>query len=112
MSEPIVVYLPGGESIEVDERQWRVLASANWNRLEEGGYVQWSETVRRHADGRTLVYVVEAKPDGIVTVAGELFPAKSRDVETAIQQLANRFDIPTNVPHSCITAYRRIAAKP
>jgi hypothetical protein len=106
-SEPIVVYLPHGETIEVNEDEWRELAAANWNSLEDDGYVQWSEVLRGNADGRTLVYVVEAKPDGIVTVAGEILPAQSPDVEAAVQRLANRFGIPTNVPHSCVAAYRR-----
>jgi len=107
MAEPIVIDLPEGESIAVDEREWQEIASANWNRLEDDGYVQWTQTVRRHADGRILVYVVYLPTSGILRTAGEILPAGSEDVPAVIQRLAEQFDVPTNVPHFCIEGFKR-----
>jgi hypothetical protein len=107
MVEPIVIDLPNGESIEVNENEWAELASANWNRLEVDGYVQWTQTIRRHRDGRILVYVINLPSSGILRTAGTILPAGSKGMSRAVEQLADQFDVPTNVPHFCIEGYKR-----
>jgi hypothetical protein len=108
MAEPIVIDLPHGESLTVDDDQWTLIASANWNRLEdEGGYIQWTQGVRQHADGRTLVYVVFLPTSGILKTAGEILPPGSDAVPNTIYRLAEEFDVPTNVPHLCAEGFRR-----
>jgi hypothetical protein len=107
MAEPIVIDLPNGQSIEVDESEWIELASAKWNRLEDDGYVQWTQTVCRHKDGRILVYVINLPTSGILKTAGEILPAGSKSVTNVVERLAEQFDVPTNVPHFCIEGYKR-----
>src|SRR5215213_9089026 len=111
MPEPIVIDLPHGQSIEVNENEWTELASAKWNRLEDDGYVEWTQTVCRHADGRILVYVVFLPTSGILRTAGEILPAKGADVPAVVQRLAEHFDVPTNVTHFCIEGYKRANKK-
>jgi hypothetical protein len=111
MAEPIVVDLPNGQSIEVNENEWKELASANWNRLEDDGYVQWTQTIRRHADGRILVYVIYLPTSGILRTTGEILPAGSKSVPNVVERLAQQFDVPTNVPHFCIESYNRASSK-
>jgi hypothetical protein len=107
MAEPIAIDLPNGESIEVNDNEWTELASAKWNRLEDDGYVQWTQTIRRHKDGRILVYVIVLPTSGILRTAGELLPAGSKGVPNVVERLAEQFDVPTNVPHFCIEGYKR-----
>jgi hypothetical protein len=107
MAEPIAIDLPNGESIEVNENEWTELASAKWNRVEDDGYVQWTQTIRRHKDGRILVYVIVLPTSGILRTAGELLPAGSKSVPDVVERLAQQFDVPTNVPHFCIEGYKR-----
>jgi hypothetical protein len=107
MAEPIVIDLPNGESIEVNENEWTELASAKWNRLEDDGYIQWTQTVCRHKDGRILVYVINLPTSGILRTAGELLPAGSKSVPNVVERLAEQFDVPTNVPHFCIEGYKQ-----
>jgi hypothetical protein len=110
MSEPIVVDLPQGRSIEVSS-EWKELASARWNRLEDDGYVQWTQTVCQHADGRILVYVIVLPSSGILRTAGELLPAGSQDVAAAVERLAEQYDVPTNVAHLCISHFEGTGGK-
>jgi hypothetical protein len=105
-SEPIVIDLPGGESIEVNNSHWTEIASSDWNRLRDDGFVQWTQTICRDEDGRILVYVVLLPTSGILKTAGEILPA-GVDVTDAVERLAQRFDVPSNVPYSCIQRYRR-----
>ena len=107
MSEPLVIDLPGGESIEVNENEWTQVAAANWNRSEDDGYVQWTQTVRRHADGRTLVYVLHLPTSGIMQTVGEILPKGSSDVPAVVKRLAEQCDVPSNVSNSCLEAYKR-----
>ncbi|MBA3481222.1 MAG: hypothetical protein H0T51_05345 [Pirellulales bacterium] len=107
MAESIVIDLPNGQSIEVNDSEWTELASANWNRLEDDGYVQWTQTIRRHKDGRILVYVIYLPTSGILRTAGEILSAGSKSVANVVERLAEQFDVPTNVPHFCIEGYKR-----
>jgi hypothetical protein len=107
MPEPVVVDLPHGQAVEVNRSEWRELASARWNRLEDDGYVQWTQTVCRHADGRILVYVISLPASGILRTSGEILPAGSNEVPAVVDRLAEQFDVPTNVPHFCIEGYKR-----
>ena len=43
-------------------------------------------SVRRHADGRTLVYVAVTLRGKLVAASGELLPAGSAEVEAAIKR--------------------------
>jgi hypothetical protein len=110
MSEPIVIDLPEGRSIEVTQ-EWKELASARWNRLENDGYVQWTQTVCRHADGRILVYVIVLPTSGILQTAGEVLPPGSKDVAAVVKRLAEEYDVPTNVAHLCIEHFKDASGK-
>ena len=109
MAHPMAVDLPNGESIEVNDSEWMEIASEKWNRVEDNGHVEWIQSVRRHGDGRILVYVIYLPTSGILQTAGEILPARSDDVSHLITRLAQRFDVPTNVPHACSEQYERYA---
>jgi hypothetical protein len=109
MTESLVIDLPDGEAIEVGNAEWMEISSAKWNRLEDGGYAQWTEAVLRHADGRILVYVIYLPSSGILQTVGEILPAGTREVSELITRLAERFDVPSNVPHACIDGFEQYA---
>jgi hypothetical protein len=102
--------MPGGETVAVTADEWPTVASADWNRLSDSGFVQWSQTICRHADGRLLIYVVVLPTSGILKTAGEVLPAGSNVID-AVERLARQFDVPSNVPYSCIQRYRRAEQK-
>ena len=105
-SERTVIDLPNGGSIDIDLPEWHAIASANWNRLRDDGLVQWTQSICRHEDGRILVYVVVMPTSGILKTSGEILP-DGTDVTDSIERLAQKFDVPSNVPYSCIQRYLR-----
>jgi len=111
MKESIVVDLPNGQSVDVNESDWTEIASANWNRLEDNGHVQWTQTIRRHKDGRILVYVIHLPTNGILRTAGEVLPTGGDSVTNVVERLAAQFDVPTNVPHFCNEGYQRAISR-
>jgi len=72
MNDPLNVKLPDKSQMPVDELQWRQLWSATWASLREPGYLTWEPTLRRHEDGRSLVYVTLTQPGGSTSSVGEI----------------------------------------
>ena len=61
------------------------------------------------ADMETVASLLRDLSAGILQTAGEILPAGSDDVSHLITRLAQRFDVPTNVPHACSEQYERYA---
>lgn len=110
MRVPVIIDLPDGETLEAGDPLWPLVASAKWNRPGDDGYIEWVQSICRHSNGLLLVYVVMLPPSGILRTAGEILPDDSGLVD-AIERLAKRFNVPTNVPYSCIQRYRRVTEK-
>jgi hypothetical protein len=107
MSQVLTIQLPDGLSTEMDETEWLQLASANCHHLTEKGYFDSDLIVRKHADDRTLVYVVVKDPEGDTTASGELFLPGTTDVESHILRVAQQFDLNEQVQKTCVEAFRR-----
>src|SRR5688572_22421425 len=76
--------------------------------VSEGGYAIWRLSVRKSADGRSLVYVAATLSGKTVTCAGELLPAGNDNIESVIYRVATRFELPDQVPQECV---RELAAQ-
>jgi hypothetical protein len=110
MSVPVIIDLPDGDTLETGDPSWPEIASAKWNRPRDDGYIEWTQSICRHSDGRLLAYVIMLPPSGILRTAGEILADDSLLVDT-MAALAKKFDVPTNVPYSCIQRYKRVAGK-
>ena len=110
MPVPILIDLPDGATLEAGGPAWAEVASASWNRPGDDGYVEWTQAICRHADGRLLVYVMMLPPSGILRTAGEILSTDASLVDV-VERLARKFDVPSNVPYSCIQRYRRAAGQ-
>jgi hypothetical protein len=105
MPVPVIIDLPDGATLEAGDPTWPEVASARWNRPSDDGYIEWTQSICRHPDGRLLVYVVMLPPSGILRTAGEIL-ADDADLVASVERLAKMFDVPSNVPYSCIQRYR------
>jgi hypothetical protein len=80
--------------------------------LEHGEADEYEITVRRHADGRHLIYATITRsvlkaadhdPDAH-TYSGELMDAEDTELEAAIQHQAGMLGIPASVSDDCISS--------
>lgn len=110
MPVPVIIDLPNGASLEAGDPAWPELVSVGWSRPDDDGYVEWTQSICRHADGRLLVYALMLPPSGILRTAGEILP-NDQELVDVVERLAQKFDVPTNVPYSCIQRYRRAVGK-
>jgi hypothetical protein len=101
MSRPLRIQLPDGTWLRIDQDEWRLLASAIHFREQKGATDQ--VFVRRHADGRILIYVVlDHAAAELAIVAGEALPAPGSAAESAVKRLAARFALPQSVTEECL----------
>jgi hypothetical protein len=103
------ITLTGRAPVRVREDLWPVIASGrSWSgeHWSEANYV-WHLTVRKHADGRTIVYGSEDEGNGgvprdyVSAHAGELLEAGA-DVAGAILRVASGARCPPGMAQACI----------
>jgi hypothetical protein len=108
MPQVLMIQLPDGITIEMDEIEWLQVASSAWQHLTESGFVDSELIVREHTyDGRMLVYVVAKNPEGQTTASGELLLAGTIDVESTIVRVAQQFDVNDQVVQTCVAELRQ-----
>jgi hypothetical protein len=118
------VTLTGRPPVSIDTEEWPRIAHASddsdsgidyarhQQSLSQGECDTYSMTVRRHADGRTLVYAVldaaipewGAPAHGESRRGGELVPAGGADVASVIRRVGEDVGIPDGVIRDCIAA--------
>jgi hypothetical protein len=105
MSRRLTIQLPDQTSIRIDSDEWSAIAFSDFG---GGGASLFGQLlICRHSDGWILVYVTFDVQVGESISVGELLPAGSADVESAIWRLAERFTVPTRVVRECIEQFSR-----
>lgn len=110
MTVPVLIDLPNGVTIEVGDPAWELIATANCNRPNGDGYVEWTQSISRNADGELLVYVLMLPPSGIIQTGG-IVSSGDGELIDVVERLAKRFDVPSHVPYSCLQRYKRALAR-
>jgi hypothetical protein len=59
----LTIRLSSGLEIEINPDEWPEIGSAEWTEQRTGGLITGRVMVRRHSDGRTVMYV-DANPGG------------------------------------------------
>ena len=104
---PLTIRLPDGSSLDINRDEWPTLVSPVGETRDVGQYATEHLFVGKYADGRTLVYVVIDQPDAENTIAGEMLPAGSADIEAAVRRVAERFAISTRLVDQCLDSIKR-----
>jgi len=95
--------------VSINEEKWPVIAYGSdfSGKIKCQANEEWSVRVRRHADGRAIVYAVrDSGPGGMPAGwhgarTGEIVPADA-DVADAIQRVGTEAEIPEHVIADCI----------
>ena len=93
MPSPLSVRLSSGMQIEIDPSDWPEIGDAQWTTQQEGGVVKAHVVVRRHSDGRVLLYI-DANPGEGPLVRGDLLPSGAAEVEEAIGRFGELHALP------------------
>lgn len=103
--DTLTIALSGRPPVRIVKTEWPIIASAKtWdNALEVQADRIWTLTVRRHADGRAIVYGIfrsayQNEPD---RRGGELLPP-DQDIATAIYHIADALEFPRPLADECI----------
>jgi hypothetical protein len=89
----------------VDANDWPEIGSAEWTDQPTGGVVMARVIVRRHADGRTVMYI-DANPGEGPLVDGDLLPLETKELDDAIERFGELHDMPDWVVAKCIQSVR------
>jgi hypothetical protein len=92
-------------TIEMDPSAWPIIGDAEWTTQREGGVVAAHVVIRRHADGRTVMYV-DANPGEGPLVSGDLLPPAPAEIEEAIRRFGAAKEMPDWVAERCIQSVR------
>jgi len=111
------ITLTGRAPVSIFEAEWPVTAKGNGDSYGSGDYSRYQQAqqqgeidvyclrVRRHTDGRTLVYgVLDAAPvwTGSEDHRGGVLLAGGEDVAAAIRSVGEECEIPDSVIRECI----------
>ena len=95
------VKLSDGSTIAVADGQWSILCSPVRRTLTDHGYVGRSLIVRRHTDGRYLVYGLTERESDPPSTLGQLVPANG-DVQDALYRVAGETQMSTWHVEECL----------
>jgi hypothetical protein len=87
-SPHLVITLTGQAPVRILKADWDIIAlGENWIGDTKTGAPTWSVAVRRHRDGRMIVYAISRAVSGVVRRAGEICDP-SADAVDAIKGVA------------------------
>jgi hypothetical protein len=101
----LTIRLDSGLKIEVDPMDWPEIGSAEWTSQQSGGVVTGRVIVRRHVDGRTIIYI-DANPGEGPLVDGDLLAPQTKELEDAIARFGELHCLPDWVVAKCILSVR------
>jgi hypothetical protein len=99
------IRLSSGMTIEIDPSAWPIIGDAVWTTQREGGVVTAHVVIRRHTDGRTVMYV-DANPGEGPLVNGDLLPPAAAEIEEAIRRFGASQEMPDWVAERCVQSVR------
>lgn len=105
VSRIMTIRLSSGLKIELDPGDWPEIGSACRTSVRNGGYVAEKLIVRRHDDGRTLIYI-DADPGADLLVQGDIFPARIREIESYVLRFSESHGLPEWVAEKCVESIR------
>lgn len=104
-SSPLSVRLSSEMQIEIDRSEWPEIGDAEWTAQREGGMITAHIVARRHADGRTLIYM-DVNPGEGPLIQGDLLPAGAAEVEEAIGRFGELHSMPNWVMSRLVQSIR------
>lgn len=105
MPSHLPVRLSSGMQIEIDPSEWPEIGDAQWTAQREGGVVTAHVVIRRHADGRVIIYI-DANPGEGPLILGDLLPPAAAEIEEAIGRFGELHDIPDWVEARLVQSVR------
>jgi hypothetical protein len=104
-SEQLSIQLSSGMRVEIDASDWPLIGEAEWTNRRDGGVVEAHVLVRRHADGRAVIYL-DANPGEGPFVKGDLLPTSSSEVEEFVSRFGELHEMPNWVVARCVQSIR------
>lgn len=101
----IQVGLTIGLTITLDPQEWPEIGGTEWTTQRDGGVVEGRVLIRRHADGRTLMYV-DAQPGEGFFVRGDLLSLETKEIDDAVARFSELHAMPNWVVARCIQSVR------
>ncbi len=101
----IQVRLTSGLTITLAPQEWPEIGGAEWTTQRDGGVVEGRVLIRRHADGRALMYV-DAQPGEGLFVCGDLLPLETQEIDDAVARFGELNAMPNWVVARCIQSVR------
>jgi hypothetical protein len=104
MPRPLNIQMPDGTWFRIDQDEWKVLTCQVHTKPRGNERLATDQLfIRRHEDGRVLVYVVLAPASGeLATVTGEV--VAGADAKAAIWRIVKRFSLPESIADECLAA--------
>lgn len=99
------IKLSSGMHVEVDPVEWPEIGCAEWTNERNGGVVNARVVVRRHEDGRMVIYI-DANPGEGPLVDGDLVPVKTKEIDDAVSRFGELHAMPDWVMAHCIKSIR------
>jgi hypothetical protein len=97
----LIIELGDGTSFEMEERQWRIAASATGIALHHHNEAISRLVVRIDGDNRVLI-CVEIETTGNTMRVGDLLPPESPGIIKAMQRIATLYGLPADCFESCL----------
>ena len=104
---PLTIRLSDGSTLDIEPHEWPTLTSPVGAMRNLGDYTTEHLFAGKYDDGRMLVFAVIVQPGADKTIAGEMLPAGSTDLEIAVRRLAERFAISTRLVDQCLDSIMR-----
>jgi len=99
------IRLASGMLVEVDPTVWPLIGEAEWTTQRDGGVVESHVLVRRHADGRAVIYL-DSNPGAGPLVQGDLLPSAATEVDAFIDKFGELHGLPDWVVERCVQSVR------
>lgn len=103
--DKLEIKLSSGMPVEIDPSDWPEIGCAEWTNEKHGGVVNARVVVRRHHDGRIVMYI-DANPGEGPLVDGDLVPVKTKEIEDAVSRFGELHSMPNWVIAHCIKSIR------
>lgn len=100
------IRLASGMNVDIDHAAWPEIGRAEWTDSRNGGVVVVHVVVRRHANGRTVMYI-DSNPGEGPFVHGDLLPRATNEIEDAVSRFGELHEIPNRVIARCVESIRR-----
>lgn len=98
----------GGQPVVIGGSDWRTLANSERGPMIHRRFSEWSQSVLRHIDGRTVVYMDALRHDGTHRIRGLMLPAGDRDIRPALDAVTRDFNVDGVTAEGCDAQYKSV----